>query len=123
MALAGTAAAALELTNVTTAPPAGAAAVSVIDPVDDAPPTTLVGDTPRADSVAAEGGFTVNVALALPPPKDPEIVTAVGPGTADVATAKVLLVDPAGTVTVAGSDAAAELSESDTTAPPDGAAR
>ena len=50
--LAGTVDAALELVKVTTAPPAGAAAVSVIVPVEDAPPTTLVGETATVDRLA-----------------------------------------------------------------------
>ena len=62
------------------------------------------------------------MALAVAPPNDPETLTAVVLDTADVVTVKALLVDPAGTVTLAGSEAAAELSESDTTAPPLGAA-
>ena len=74
----------------------------------------------RVPAVAAE--LTVKVPLAVPPPNDPEIVTAVELETADVVTVKVPLVDPAATVTLAGSDAAAELSDSDTTAPPLGAA-
>lgn len=52
VALAGTVAATLERVKVTTAPPAGAAAVSVIVPVDDAPPTTLVGETVTVDRLA-----------------------------------------------------------------------
>lgn len=72
-------------------------------------------------SVGAPSGLTVNVALAVAPPNDPEMFTAVWVETADVVTVKLVLVDPEGTVTLAGSEAAAELSESDTTAPPVGA--
>ena len=70
----------------------------------------------------AVGGFTVSVALRLIPPRAPVMLTAVAAVTAPVVTVKVALVAPAGTVTLAGTVAAVELSESDTTAPPDGAA-
>jgi hypothetical protein len=73
-------------------------------------------------SVGAASGFTVNVRLAVVPPNDPEMLTAVVFETGDVVTVKVLLVAPAGTVTLAGTVTPAELSESVTTAPPEGAA-
>ena len=50
------------------------------------------------------------------------MLTGVGFETADVVTVKVRLVVPGATVTLAGTVAAAELSDSVTTAPPDGAA-
>ena len=64
----------------------------------------------------------MSVAVRLTPPYVAVNVTAVTVATDEVVTVKVLLVDPAGTVTLAGTDAAAELSDSDTIAPPLGAA-
>jgi hypothetical protein len=68
------------------------------------------------------GGFTVSVALRVVPPEEPEMLTAVGALTEPVATVKVALVAPAATVTLGGAVAAAALVDSDTTAPPAGAA-
>src|SRR5207245_8254058 len=69
------------------------------------------------------GGFTVRVAICVPPLKVPEMVTAVELLTALVVTAKVALVAPAATVTLAGTVAATVLLlESVTAAPPAGAA-
>lgn len=58
----------------------------------------------------------------MTPANPAEIVADVACATAFVVTAKVALVAPAGTVTLVGTVAAVELSESDTTAPPAGAA-
>jgi hypothetical protein len=70
--LAGTlAAAVLLLVSVTTAPPDGAALLSVTVPVEACvPPTTLVGFNVSEESVAAGGGtgVTVSVAVRLAPP-------------------------------------------------------
>jgi hypothetical protein len=63
---AGTEAEALLLDKVTTAPPAGAAAVSVTVPVLLVPPVTAVGLTETADSVAG-AGLIVSVAVLLTP--------------------------------------------------------
>jgi hypothetical protein len=52
----------LPLASVTTAPPAGAAALNVTVPVDPVPPVTLVGFMFR-DEIAAAGKFIVRVAL------------------------------------------------------------
>jgi hypothetical protein len=69
--LAGTlAAAVLLLVSVTTAPPDGAAPLSVTVPVEFCvPPTTLVGFNVSEESVAAGGGtgVTVSVAVRLAP--------------------------------------------------------
>ena len=65
---------------------------------------------------------SVSVAVLVTPPKEPVIVTAVEALTALDVTVNVALVAPAVTVTLGGVFADAELSESVTTAPPDGAA-
>ena len=67
-------------------------------------------------------GFTVRPAVRVVPPNEAVIVATVEVVTADVVTVNVRLVAPAGTVTLAGTVADAELSDSVTTAPPDGAA-
>lgn len=51
----------LSLESVTTAPPAGAAALRVTVPVDDVPPVTRVGAAPSEEIVTANE-FTVRVA-------------------------------------------------------------
>ena len=126
--LAGTAATpVLLLDSATTAPPVGAAAVSVAVPCDEAPPTTLVGLTDSAERDAAggggAGGVTVSVAVLAAPPYDPVIVAEVDAVTACVVTVNVALVPPAATVTLAGTVATPVLLlDSATTAPPVGAA-
>ena len=61
----------LLLESVTTAPPAGAAPVSITVPVEDCvPPTTLVGFSVSEESVGVGGGAGVTVSeadLAAPP--------------------------------------------------------
>jgi hypothetical protein len=60
VALAGTVAfAVLLLERETTAPPVGAADVSVTVPCDVLPPTTVVGKTETADKVGVGGGASV----------------------------------------------------------------
>ena len=51
------------LCSVTTAPPAGAAPVSVTVPVDETPPATVPGFRLTEET---PGGFTVSVPCALP---------------------------------------------------------
>jgi hypothetical protein len=120
------AAAVLLLDSATTAPPDGAAPLSVTVPVEDCtPPTTLVGFTESEESVGAGGGVGVTVSDAdlVTLLKVAEMVTAVDAATALVLTVNVALVAPAATVTLDGTLAAAVLLlESATTAPPDGAA-
>ena len=62
--LTGTVADALLLDSVTTAPPEGAAAVSVTVPVEPDPPTTLAGLRARDASVAGTG-FTARLAVCV----------------------------------------------------------
>src|SRR5262249_58903296 len=62
--LAGTVAAAvLALLRPTTAPPVGAAAVSVTVPCDELPPTTEVGLTVTVDKLAVGGGAVAACAV------------------------------------------------------------
>jgi len=122
--LAGAAATVLLLESVTLNPPAGAADVNVTVPCADAPPVTLVGLTATADSEAGGGGgVTVSVAVLVAPPKAPVTVTGVEAATALVVMEKVALIEPAATVTLAGTVATAVLLlDNVTTAPPAGAA-
>ena len=63
--LAGTVVAAEFSESDTAAPPAGAAALNVTVPVEELPPTTLVGlsETPESVGPVAPGGLMVRVAL------------------------------------------------------------
>jgi len=109
----------LPLCNVTIAPPAGAALVSVTVPVELFPPTTEVGLNASEDR--APGAMTLRVAFWLTP-YVPVITADVVVATALVVTVKVADVLPAGTVTDAGTCAIEVLPlESGTTAPPEGA--
>src|SRR6185369_7398733 len=116
------AAAPLLLLSVTTAPPAGAALVSVTVPVLPALPVTAVGLT-LTPSRAAAAGFTVSVAVLTTPLYVAVMVTSVGTVPPMVVTGNVFVVAPAATVTETGTVAAAPLLLlSVTTAPPAGAA-
>src|SRR5438067_3565333 len=118
------AAAPLLLLSVTTAPPAGAALVSVTVPVLPALPVTAVGLT-LTPSRAAAAGFTVSVAVLTTPLYVAVMVTVVGTVPPMVLTGNVFVVAPAATVTEpeTGTVAAAPLLLlSVTTAPPAGAA-
>src|SRR5436305_8703723 len=85
-------------TSDTTAPPAGAAAVSMTVPVAEPPPTTA--DTLTATQLRdgpGSPGVSVSVAVCVVP-SVPEIVAVTFAATALVVTANVALVAPAGTV-------------------------
>jgi hypothetical protein len=120
--LAGTAAADALLERETTAPPLGAAPLSVTVPVEDVPPLTLVGLSATEDSATAVPGFTVSEAVLVVPLYEAEMVTGVAAVTALVVTVNVALLAPAATVTLEGTVAADALLERSTTTPPLGAA-
>src|SRR5207247_9741090 len=106
--------------SVATVPPVAAAAVSVTVPVTvlPSPPVTLVGLTETLLSVS-DVGTTVNVVVLSTASSVAVIVTGVEEPTARWVTAKVLVVSPAATVTVAGTVAApVSLLVSVTTGPP-----
>jgi hypothetical protein len=116
---AGTVAAAvLLLDSATTTPPAGAGPVSDTVPAEPVEPVTLVGL--RLTEFSA-GGATVRMAVGLDPPYAAVSVTGVEEATAVVLTVNEALVPPCGTVTEAGTVAAALLLLKLTTAPPAGA--
>jgi hypothetical protein len=116
--LAGSEVAPLLSESATCAPPTGAGPFSVTVPVTAVPPVTLAGLTLSAEMT---GGSTVSDTFTVAPPEEAEMLTAVEAATGLVATAKVALVPPAAMVTLPGTEAAALLAESGTTAPPAGA--
>ena len=75
-----------------------------------------------AAGVVDVAGLTVSAAVLVTPPNTADTVAEVEAVTEVVVTVKFALVEPAGTVTLAGTAVAAELSDNDTTAPPLGAA-
>ena len=95
----------LLLCRATTAPPEGAAPFRVTVPVDCLPPTTVLGVfvTDRRDAA-----FTVNGVVCVTP-YVPEIVTEVLLATGLVVIVKLALVNPAATVMLDGTCAAAVL--------------
>jgi hypothetical protein len=118
------AAAVLLLCRATLTPPVGAGPVRVTVPVEDPPPVTLVGFTVtevRLTGGVITVGVTVSVALWFEP-NEPVMITAVFALTALVLMAKVALVLPVETTTLAGVCAAAVLLlDRVTVAPPLGA--
>ena len=70
----------------------------------------------------AATGFTVSAAVLVTPAKAAEMVAVVDALTALVVMVKLALLAPAGTITLVGTVTATTLLESDTTAPPVGAA-
>ena len=123
--LAGTLATPLLLETRTSAPPAGAGALSVTVPVEDcSPPTTLEGFKVRVWRVGGGGGAGVTVSEAdlVAPLYVARMVIAVDAATALVETVNVVRVAPAATVTLEGTLAAfVLLLESVICAPPAGA--
>src|SRR3989442_5390164 len=119
--LAGTVAAAVLLLDSVTCAPAGAGPSSVAVPVELLPPVTVVGLSASEERRAA--GFTVSVAVRVTPLYTAEMVTGVDAATALVVTVNVVLVAPAGTVTLAGTVAAAVLLLVTATCAPPAAAR
>jgi hypothetical protein len=105
--LPGTPATLLLLANVTTAPAAGAGPLSVTVPCDDAPPVTLDGVSASDVSVTAPGGpgSTHRIGWSPFPSLQTVSITGVETVTLFVVTVKVALLSPAGTVTLAGTDA------------------
>ena len=120
---AGTETAVLLLDSATAHPPAGAAVVRRTVPCEAVPPVTVVGLTDTVESdVDGVADVTVSVALAVAPSYVALMVAGVDAVTLVVLIEKVPLVDPAGTVTLAGTVAAAALLARVTTASPIGAA-
>jgi len=117
---AGTETAALLLLKATTVPPAGAAWLSVtVLPAKDRPPTM---PDPARCSVSAEPALTVRLAVCEVPPSDAVIVEVAFETTVKVETVNVAVVEPAATVTDAGTVAAEVLLDvSATVVPPVGA--
>jgi len=103
----------------TTKPEAGAADPMVTVPVDELPPTTVVGET---ETAVKTGGLTVRVAVAEVLLVVAVIVAVVLAATAVVVTVNVPVMAPEAIVTEAGTVAHALLLERVTTVPPDGAA-
>jgi|GEM_PF-1501716 len=99
-------------------PPVGAAEAMVTVPVEDAPPTTLVGET--LTDVSA-GGLMVSVAVFVSLSPVTVIVAVVTAETPVVVTVKVPVDEPAATVTLEGTVADAELLETERVEPAAGA--
>jgi hypothetical protein len=110
----------LLLESVICAPPEGAGPLSVTVPVEDWPPTTVVGLS--VSEVEGWGGVTVSKAVCVAPPKVAAMPTEVDAVIALVVTVKLALDCPACTVTLDGTCATAVLLlESVICAPPEGA--
>src|SRR2546425_3153434 len=115
--LPGTVAAVLLLDRVPDAPPAGAGPFSVTVPVELLPPVTVVGLS-ASEERRTGCGFTVRVAGRVTPLYTAEMVTGVDAATVLVVTVNVVLVAPAGTVTLPGTVAAVvQLCTPTTTSP------
>lgn len=102
-----------------TKPPGPAGAPRVTVPVENVPPTTDAGANVRP--VSAPGAETFRVAVTDVAPIFAVIVAVVDVVTGDVVTVNVAVVDPANTVTLAGTTTLELLDERVTTDPPVGA--
>ena len=116
--LSGATAAAKLLLRVMTMPPEGDGDFKVIVPVEGLPAMTDVGLTV---SLVIDGAFTVRVAVSELEYNVAVITGEAGLGTPMVEIVKVTEEDPAGTVTVAGTDAHERLLDNATFKPPFGA--
>jgi hypothetical protein len=116
--LTGTVANELVEERLMTMPPVGAAPLKETVPTEEAPPITEVGETERPEIA---GGVRVRVAFADEPWRVPVIVAETDDATADVEIENVALVEPAETVTVAGTTALVLLEVKLTAIPPEGA--
>jgi hypothetical protein len=104
----GTPAAPELLANATNAPPVGASVLRTTVPTTVVPPAIDEGLTIKKP-MAVGAGITITVAFFVVPFAVALIVTAAAEMTADVVIVNVADVDPAGTTTDAGTDAAARL--------------
>lgn len=116
--VAGTEADALLDVKFTTVPPFGALPVSVTVPVEGLPPGTDVGERVM---LLTPAGLIVRVAVTEVLPSEAVIVALVTDETLFVLTVKVAVVEPAATVTVAGTVALPMLDFRFTRSPPAGA--
>jgi len=116
---AGTVAAALFDASVTVVPPVGAALFNVTVAVEGLPPTTLVG---LRVTLETSNGLIVKVAVLLAPPRVAVTVAVAAEPTRLVVTVNVPVVEPAATVTEAGTVAAALFDAKVIVVPPAGAA-
>lgn len=115
VAVAGTAAATLSLVSAIANPPTGAADVIVMVPEEGVPPITAAG---LRDTVDRIGGLIVRVGVFVTAPAVAVMVVVVEAPTATVVTENVAVDDAAGTVTEAGTVAAALSDDRVTTKPP-----
>ena len=102
----------------TTTPPGPAISARVTVAVVFTPPAT---DALASDNAVTLGGLTTSSVVAVAVSSVALIVAVTELATCVVPTVKVLLIEPAGTVTVAGTVTPARLLESETTIPPVGA--
>lgn len=99
-------------------PPDGAGPERVIVPIDELPPTTVVGLIVRLAGTSVE---IVRFAFAVVPPAVAEMVAVVVLATPNVEIGNVAVVEPAGTVTLADGAALWVFEVSETVSPPIGA--